>query len=100
MRTPLSILVVTVLALPMAVLAHVGSPDVYYEGNAGPYRLLVTIRPPAVVPGVARIEVRNLNAAGEIGRIQILPLMIGGAGESLAPRPDTMQRTPNDPQFF
>jgi hypothetical protein len=78
----------------------VGSPDVYYEGNAGPYHLLVTIRPPAVVPGVARIEVRNLGSAGDIDKIQILPLTIGGAGESLAPRPDTMQRSANDPQLY
>jgi hypothetical protein len=30
-----------------------GSPDVFFEGQAGPYKLLVTIRPPQVVPGVA-----------------------------------------------
>jgi hypothetical protein len=88
------------LALPLAALAHVGSPDVYYEGNAGPYRLLVTIRPPAVVPGVAQVEVRSLNATGDIDKIQILPLAIEGAGESLAPRPDTMQRAGDDPQLY
>lgn len=93
-------LAVIVLAISSTAFAHVGSPDVYYEGNAGPYHLLVTIRPPAVVPGVAQIEVRSLGAAGDIDKIQILPLTIGGAGESLAPRPDTMQRSPNDPQLY
>jgi hypothetical protein len=91
-------LVVIALALPS--FAHVGSPDVYYEGNAGPYHLLVTIRPPAVVPGVAQVEVRNLGAAGDIDKIQILPLTIQGAGESLAPRPDIMQRAGDDPQLY
>ncbi len=87
------------LSVPPAC-AHVGSPDVYYEGNAGPYRLLVTIRPPAVVPGVAQIVVRSYNAAGDIDKIQILPLTIEGSGESLAPRPDAMQRSADDPQLY
>jgi hypothetical protein len=49
---------------------------------------------------VAQIEVRSLGGANDIDKIQILPLTIGGAGESLAPRPDTMQRSPNDPQVY
>jgi hypothetical protein len=89
-----------VLAFALPAFAHVGSPDVYYEGNAGPYHLLVTIRPPAVVPGVAQVEVRSLNPAVGIDKIQILPLTIEGSGESLAPRPDTMQRAGNDPQLY
>ena len=93
-------LLITVLALPLSASAHVGSPDVYYEGNAGPYHLLVTIRPPAVVPGIAQIEVRSLNPAGDIAKIQILPLTVGGAGESLAPRPDSMQQSASDPQLY
>jgi hypothetical protein len=62
--------------------------------------VLVTIRPPAVVPGVAQIEVRSLSPAGEIAKIQILPLTIEGSGESLAPRPDTMQPSAADPQLY
>lgn len=93
-------LLLVALALPLAAFAHVGSPDVYYEGNAGPYHLLVTIRPPAVVPGVAQVEVRSLDAAGDIDKIQILPLTIEGTGESLAPRPDAMQRAGDDPQLY
>lgn len=87
------------LLVPTLAFAHVGSPDVYLEGNAGAYHLLVTIRPPAVVPGVARIEIHSLNPAGDISRIQILPLTIEGSGESLAPRPDTMQQSA-DPQVY
>ena len=41
-----------------AALAHVGSPDVFYEGMAGPYPARITIRMPAVVPGRAEISVR------------------------------------------
>jgi hypothetical protein len=86
------------LMLPLPAFAHVGSPDVYYEGNAGPYHLLVTIRPPAVVPGVAQIQVRCLG--GDIDKIEILPLTMQGPGASLAPRPDTMQRSSSDPQLY
>ena len=39
--------------------AHVGSPDIFYEGDAGPYHLLVAIRPPVVIPGIAEVEVRS-----------------------------------------
>ncbi len=37
--------------------AHLNSPDLFHEGAAGPYKVLVTIRPPDVIPGVATIEV-------------------------------------------
>ena len=37
--------------------AHVGSPDVFLDGQAGPYRVLVTVRPPHAIPGVADVEV-------------------------------------------
>jgi hypothetical protein len=46
------------LFLASAAFAHVGSPDVYYEGDAGAYHLLVTVRPPAMIPGVAAVEIR------------------------------------------
>jgi len=94
------LLLVLLLLVPALAIAHVGSPDVYYEGNAGSYHLLVTIRPPAVVPGVAQIEVRSLSPAGDISKIQILPLTIEGSGESLAPHPDAMQRSATDPQLY
>jgi len=54
------------LALAAAVLvcsAHVGSPDVWYEGKAGPYPVLVVVRLPGVVPGVAQVTVHVTGAA-------------------------------------
>lgn len=38
--------------------AHVGSPDVFYDGMVGPYPARITIRMPNVVPGRAEISVR------------------------------------------
>lgn len=89
---------IAVLILPLAALAHVGSADVYYEGHAGAYHLLVTIRPPEVVPGVAQIQVRSLD--GDASRIEILPLTMQGPGASMAPMPDLMQHSNDDPQLY
>ncbi|HUI79489.1 MAG TPA: hypothetical protein VLY24_16305 [Bryobacteraceae bacterium] len=92
-RMPLAALV---LALPLA--AHVGSPDVFYEGEAGPYHLLVTIRPPQQIPGVAQIEIRS--ASPGVQQIQIVPLRLTGPGAKNAPVPDVAQRSNLDPQFY
>src|SRR5712671_1879873 len=86
------------LAFAAALQAHVGSPDVFYEGAAGPYRLLVTIRPPVIVPGVAEIEVRS--AEPGVTTMRIVPLPLTGAGAKFAPTPDTATRSKEDPQFF
>jgi len=49
---------VWVLGFPSLALAHVGSPNVFFEGQAGPYPIRVIIRPPAVLPGTAQVDVR------------------------------------------
>jgi hypothetical protein len=49
------------LLLCVAVLlcsAHVGSPDAWYEGPAGPYHVLVHVQAPPVVPGIAIVNIR------------------------------------------
>jgi len=46
--------------------AHVGSPDVALEGVAGPYHLLVSITPPDVIPGTARITVYLQNETNAV----------------------------------
>lgn len=89
------LLLAALLAFPL--FAHVGSPDVFYEGLAGPYRLLVTIRPPQVVPGVAEVEIRSSTAG--VSGIQIVPLRVN-AKQQFAPVPDTAKRSAEDPQFF
>jgi len=81
-----------------SVQAHVGSPDVFFEGAAGPYPLFVTIRPPAVIPGVSEIEIRT--SAVDVGRIRITPLPLSGEGAKYAPTPDTATRSKDDPQYF
>jgi len=92
------LLLLAVLLLPLGGLAHVGSPDIYYDGYAGPYHLMVTIRTPVVIPGVAQIEVRS--DSDDVSRIQILPLRMVGPGADLPPKPDFAERSSADPQRF
>jgi hypothetical protein len=61
MRALFAAVLVTLL-LPLAARAHVGSPNVFFEGRAGPNALNVVIRPPLTLPGVAQIDVRVADA--------------------------------------
>ena len=38
-----------ILSLPRLAAAHIGSPSVFFEGEAGPYPVRVVIRPPGAV---------------------------------------------------
>src|SRR5579864_7607948 len=92
------LLVLFVALFPLSSIAHVNSPDVYFDGYAGPYHLLVTLRPPAVVPGIAQIEVRS--ESNDVDRIEIVPLRMTGPGAHMAPTADVAERLTNDPQVF
>lgn len=92
MKRSLVLAFFSILLLPHSCVAHVGSPDVFYEGNAGPYHLFVTVRTPPMIPGIAEIEVRSLD--GNVSGIDIVPLRIVGEGSTNAPPPDHMERSP------
>jgi hypothetical protein len=81
-----------------SVEAHVGSPDIYLEGKAGPYRLWVTIRAPEVIPGVAAIEVRT--DAQSVTRLEATPVPLVQSGTGLAPGADILKASPEDPAFY
>jgi len=89
--------VLLLIVSPLAV-AHVGSPDVYFEGAAGPYHLLVTINPPAMVPGIAQVQVRV--TSGTVNSISVAPVFVNGKDQGLPPAPDLLQRSETDPQWF
>jgi hypothetical protein len=78
--------------------AHIGSPDVFYEGKAGPYSAMVTIRPPAVIPGVAEVEIRI--PADGVREVRVVPLPLTGVGSEHPPTPDLAKRDSGDPHFF
>ena len=86
------------LAAAASLSAHVGSPDVYYEGDAGPYHLFVTVVVPQVIPGVAEIQIRS--ATNDVKSVEIVPMRLSGAGSKYSPTPDLTQQSKQDPQFF
>jgi len=94
----ISLFLIVSLPLSFPLHAHVGSPDVFYEGAAGPYRVYVTVRVPQVIPGVAEIEVRS--ASNDVQAVRIVPMRLSGPGSNLPPIADLAQRSKQDPQFF
>ena len=81
-------------ALIVVATAHVGSPNVLFDGTAGAYPIRVIVRPPNVVPGLAEVIVRT--TAPDVQRIVIQPVFwrTGVAG---APRGDEMSRIAGTP---
>jgi hypothetical protein len=78
--------------------AHVGSPDVYADAQAGPYRLSIVIRPPLVIPGVADIEVRAQTPG--ITRIMVTPVPLTGEAAAHPPVADAMAQPSKDAGFY
>ena len=99
MRRAVAIAAATALfALASAAEAHVGSPDAVQDGQAGPYHLLVTIRPPEVIPGIAQIEIRALD--DDVVRVSVVPLPLRGPGVSSPPVADVARPRPDDPRDY
>lgn len=86
------------LSLALLAQAHVGSPDIYLDGKAGPYQLFVTVRPPMVIPGVAEIEIRS-DSPG-IRNIRAVPVPMAGPGARFAPVADRLAVSPQDARLF
>ena len=80
--------VVAVALLGVLVSGHVGSPDVFFTGKAGQYDIRVTIRPPEVVPGIARVTVR---APAGVQSVSIRPVF-WRAGSKGSPSADETRR--------
>ena len=89
-----------VLAAALASMAHVGSPDTFFSGFAGPYPIRVSVRLPGVIPGRAQVTVRVPEAtrAGEyrIG-VRAGQWNVGLKG---APPPDIATPVPGDPTLY
>jgi hypothetical protein len=91
-----SVQLLFLLLSSLMALAHVNSPDVYFDGYAGPYHLLVTLRPPQVVPGVAQVQVRAVS--NDVNEVKVLPLRMAIANKP--PVADVARRSADDPQLF
>jgi hypothetical protein len=78
--------------------AHVGSPDIFFQAKAGPYPLLIAIRPPDVIPGVATIEVRSQGPG--VRQILLTPTPMTGEASKHPPVADIATASTADPQYF
>ena len=88
------------LALALVSMAHVGSPDTFFIGDAGPYRVRVSVRLPGVIPGRAQLAVRVVGATSpEAFRVAIRAGQwnVGVAG---APPAEIATPVPGDPELY
>lgn len=93
-----SLALAIVLIITSRTYGHVGSPGVYLDGQAGPYHILLTVTPPGMIPGVARVQARVLS--GDVTNITVEPVYVNGKDQGLPPTPDAMQLVPGDAQSF
>ena len=85
------------LFAPLPARAHVGSPNVFFEGKAGPHPVRVIVRPPATLPGIAQVDVRVTD--GDIARVA-LRAIFWDAGEEGAPPPLEAARVAGETHLF
>lgn len=87
-------------ALVAVAAAHVGSPDAFLVGKAGPYDVSIIVRPPQVVPGLAEVIVRiPASEAGDVRRVLVRPIF-WRTGRAGSPRADEATRiTAPEPTF-
>ena len=76
-----------IMSIPILTKAHVGSPGVVLEGSAGPYKLVVSINPPDVIPGVAEVSIYTFDP--EIDHVMAKPIY-WGYGDEGSPKADEM----------
>jgi hypothetical protein len=91
---------VVLIAIAVASMAHVGSPDTFFSGQAGPYPVRVTVRLPGVIPGLAQISVRLIGiSAASIDRVTVQAVQ-WNLGVDGAPPPDVAVRVPGDAELY
>ena len=81
------ILTLIFCAVCVAAYAHVGSAGVQMQGQAGPYTVLVSVEPPDVIPGTAKITVFIEN--GTARQVLARPIYFY-SGDKGAPSPDPL----------
>ncbi len=83
-------------AIVLLCSAHVGSPDAWYQGPAGPYTVLVHVQAPPVIPGIAVVNVKPDQAG--ITRVTAVVNRFDAKGSP--PPPDVAQPVAGSPGWF
>jgi hypothetical protein len=91
--------VLRVAVLALLAMAHVGSPDTFFTGQAGPYSVRVSVRLPGVIPGLAQIAVRvPQDFDARLGvTVRAIQWNLGPEG---APPADPALPVPGDPTLY
>jgi hypothetical protein len=92
-----NLLFILFLAITTIANAHVGSSGVQMQGQAGPYKLLVSIQPPDVIPGTAQITVFIEN--DDVQKVTARPIYFY-SGDKGAPSADELTRVPGQSGQF
>jgi hypothetical protein len=84
-----------------STMAHVGSPDTFFVGDAGPYPIRVIVRLPGVIPGRAQVTVRITDEAAARG-VQHVTVRAGqwNLGINGAPPPEPAASVPGDASVY
>lgn len=77
--------------------AHVGSPGSQMQGQAGPYRVLVSVTPPTSIPGKAQLSIHIENEDNFRVTARYINLK---TGEHLASKPKQIKRSGNKIGYF
>jgi hypothetical protein len=85
-----------VAATALVSSAHIGSPDVWFDGLAGPYKVLVHVEAPPVVPGIAIINIR----VGEPGVARVTAFVNHFDATGGTPPPDVANPIPAAPSWY
>ena len=88
------------IVLAALSMAHVGSPDAFFTGKAGPYDVRVTVRLPGVIPGRAQVAVRLVGASAAANPQVTLQAAQWNVGLTGAPPPEPAVAVPGSPDLY
>jgi hypothetical protein len=85
-----------VAALLVVCSAHIGSPDAWFDGLAGPYKVLVHVQAAPVVPGIATVNVQ----VTEPGITRVTAFVNKFDATGATPPPDVATPDPGSPSWY
>ena len=71
------------LLLAANAAAHIGSPNVFFEGVAGVHPVRIVIRPPQTFPGLAQADIRVTDS--DVTAISVKPAFLDAGDETTPP---------------
>ncbi|MHA4738281.1 hypothetical protein [Dyadobacter sp. MSC1_007] len=86
-----SFLLILLFINGIAAYAHVGSAGVQMQAQAGPYKVMISVTPPDVIPGTAKVTVFVEN--GDAQKVSVRPIYFY-SGDKGAPTYDDLTAIP------